>query len=199
MIQHDRRGFTLVELIVAMGIFGFAATFAIASLLALVSVQRKAIATQEAFDNVRYALEFMAKETREAKAIVNQCAGGDEPDFLCEEAFQILRDSPNVPGADRLNVVTYFWGNTENKTLQRIEFDNGIQVSSYPLTDSRVRINHAAFYASNGDGDTSRDNYQPYVIFVINATAGDVNKPSEQATVHLQTSASLFRLDRPDN
>jgi prepilin-type N-terminal cleavage/methylation domain-containing protein len=192
--QQKRKGFTLVELIVAMGIFGFAATFAIASLLALVSVQRKAMATQEAFDNVRFALEFMAKETREAKTIMNPCADGGDPTFLCEESLILVR------GAARTNFVTYSWrvdSTTGRKSLWRRETDGGTLISDYPLTDDRMRINHAAFYISNDASIT--DNYQPYVIFVINATAGDLTKPSEQATVHLQTAASLFRLDRPDN
>ena len=183
------KAFTLIELIVAMGIFAFAATFAVASLLALTGAQRKAAATQNAFDNVRYALDFMAKETREAKTIVNQCENGDEPDFMCN--ILIL-----VRGTNSNDIVRYEWKKDVDGNityLERRETINGTALSSYPLTDSRIKINHASFYISNA-GSTG-DNFQPYVIFVINATAGDPNKPSEQSTIHLQTAASLWRLD----
>lgn len=195
------RGFTLVELIVAMGIFAFAAVFAVASLLALVSVQRKAAATQDAFDNVRFALEFMAKETREAKAIINPCLvpGYPQPRFVCKSLFLIMDDETN-------ETVLYKWetGLTGNLFLERT-YVKGVDVEEYPLTDERIVINHGAFYISD---PTTNDNpgittpgqnngFQPYVIFVINATAGNPNKPTEQSTIHLQTASSLWRLDRP--
>lgn len=184
------RGFTLIELIVAMGIFAFAATFAVASLLALTGVQRKAAATQDAFDNVRYAVEFMAKETREAKTIENNCLNNSAPTFVCDVV--ILRR-----GVGNLNTVTYSWDADAQgrRVLYREEQDSGNLVSKYPLTDGRIHINHASFYISNAA--SIGDDHQPYVIFVINATAGDPNKPSEQSTIHLQTAASLWRLDMP--
>jgi len=185
------KGFTLIELIVAMGIFAFAATFAIASLLSLMAAQRKAAATQDAFDNIRYGIEFMAKETREAKSISNPCLlrpGYTNPKFVCDE-LTLYR------GPAGEETVHYYWlQDGTSKQLWRRETVGGND-KVYPLTSSRITINHASFYISNPEN--SSDEFQPYVIFVVNATGGDPNKLGQQTTIHLQTAASLWRLDRP--
>jgi|GEM_PF-4086157 len=210
MRAAHRKGFTLVELIVAMGIFGFAATTGIASLLALMGVQRKAAAAQDAFDNARYALEFMAKETREARNIENPClsrAGYQPPLFICD--ILILHRGRFTP-ADSENIVTYTFvkdppetGSIVNLTRKEVgkNYKTGAETDTeWPLTSTSLHMNHGAFYISNPmneSASSNSDEYQPFVIYVMNATAGNTNASSEQSTIHLQTTASLWRLDRP--
>mgnify|MGYP001603318227 CR=1 FL=1 len=59
-----KRGFTLLEMIVAIGVFGIISIIAISALLALISSQRNTAAFQNLQDNVRFAVEVIAKEIR---------------------------------------------------------------------------------------------------------------------------------------
>lgn len=57
-------GFTLIEIIVSLGIFGIASLIAVSSLLSMVAAQRKAINIQSAYDDLRYGIEVVSKELR---------------------------------------------------------------------------------------------------------------------------------------
>ncbi len=62
--NKTKSGFTIIELIVGLAIFSLAATIAVALLTTALRAQRKSIAIQNAFDNGRYLIGFMAKEIR---------------------------------------------------------------------------------------------------------------------------------------
>ncbi|OGF61325.1 hypothetical protein A2662_00525 [Candidatus Giovannonibacteria bacterium RIFCSPHIGHO2_01_FULL_45_33] len=57
-------GFSLIEIIVSLGVFGVASLIAVSSLLAMVAAQRKAISIQSAYDDLRYGIEVISKEMR---------------------------------------------------------------------------------------------------------------------------------------
>lgn len=63
-IYISEKGFTLLEMIVAVGIFASVVTIALASLLNLNNVHKDTINFNRAMDNVRFALEMMAKDIR---------------------------------------------------------------------------------------------------------------------------------------
>ncbi|MDO8523507.1 MAG: prepilin-type N-terminal cleavage/methylation domain-containing protein [bacterium] len=57
-------GFSLIEIIVSLGIFGIASLIAVSALLSMVAAQRKAINIQSTYDDLRYAIEVVSKELR---------------------------------------------------------------------------------------------------------------------------------------
>ena len=68
MIGNKRiRGFTIIELIVAVAIFSIVATVAVGLLTNVLRSQRKVIAVQNIQDNGRYLIGFIAKEIRMSK------------------------------------------------------------------------------------------------------------------------------------
>ncbi|OGF74441.1 hypothetical protein A3J56_00390 [Candidatus Giovannonibacteria bacterium RIFCSPHIGHO2_02_FULL_46_20] len=58
------RGFTLIEMTVAVGVFAILASLSVGSLLMLTSAQKKAATLQSVQDNLRFALEVMTKDAR---------------------------------------------------------------------------------------------------------------------------------------
>ena len=65
MIQYSKnRGFTLVELIVAVGLFTVVMFIATGALLSVVALNKKAQAQQSAINNLNFALENMARSIR---------------------------------------------------------------------------------------------------------------------------------------
>lgn len=61
---QSKRGFTLVELLVAFMVFTLAVAAATALFASVLKSQRKSIAIQNAQDNARYLIGFLAKEIR---------------------------------------------------------------------------------------------------------------------------------------
>jgi len=59
-----KKGFSLIEMIVAVGIFSGAALIGVTALLSLTLSQRKAIAIQSAYDNMRFGVEVISKDLR---------------------------------------------------------------------------------------------------------------------------------------
>ncbi|MBU6427196.1 type II secretion system GspH family protein [Patescibacteria group bacterium] len=57
-------GFTLIEMIVALGLFSVVAVIALGSLVKIISANQKAQALQATFTNLNFALESMSRELR---------------------------------------------------------------------------------------------------------------------------------------
>ena len=62
--KNSQRGFTLVELIIALAVFSIVITIVIGSANSVFRGQRKAFAMQNAQESSRFILEVMAKEIR---------------------------------------------------------------------------------------------------------------------------------------
>lgn len=66
--DHMKKGFTLVEIIVAMMIFSIVAVVALAALIKIIDANKKAQTTQDAVTNLSFALEAMSREMRSGSA-----------------------------------------------------------------------------------------------------------------------------------
>lgn len=63
-IKNKKSGFSLIEMIISIGIFAFAVVTISTMLLSVKMAQFKAAAIQDVVDNVRFALEAVTKELR---------------------------------------------------------------------------------------------------------------------------------------
>ncbi len=65
MFRYQRqKGFTLIEMIVSLGIFSIVAVVALGALIKIISANKKAQTLQSAMTNLNYALESMSREMR---------------------------------------------------------------------------------------------------------------------------------------
>lgn len=62
--HYKSKGFTLVEMIVSLGIFSVVAVVALGALVKIMTANRKAQSIQAAFTNINFALEAMSREIR---------------------------------------------------------------------------------------------------------------------------------------
>lgn len=156
------RGFTLIELIVALAIFVIIIGVTIGIFSSILKAQRKAYNVQITQDIARYLMEMMTKEIRMAK--VNSVA----PQVLTIERLDSLG-----------NPVTYTFFNDNNpvETLRR-QIVTGGQAEQRDINDASKVAIRGYFY-----GDTNR------VTIVIEAKSKG-SQPTEQAVIRLQSSVN---------
>lgn len=76
-INNHNQGFSLIEMIVALGIFSIVVTTAVGSLIVVISNNQKLQAEQSAMTNLAFALDSMTREIRMGYAYV--CGGINSP------------------------------------------------------------------------------------------------------------------------
>lgn len=161
-----KRGFTLIELMVAVALFSMVMMVSIGSLLSLANANRKAQALQSVMNNLNVALDGMVRALRMGTkyhcgrlgnySSAQNCPSGDN--FLVFENFY---GDPNNPADQWI-----YWYNTSDQRMYKSE-NNG--ATGFPLTAPEVHIQNAKFYVV-GAGNT--DKIQPEVIIVLQGTAG---------------------------
>lgn len=176
-----RNGFSLIELIVSVGIFALVATFAIGSLLTLTNAQRKAAALQSAFDNVRFAIEAVAKDIRTGTNYQCMNAGftaQDTTSFPCQN-FQ-YRNSQDTVVQVRLGV--------PKNVIERKIGSGGWGA----ITDDSVPIDQLDFFLADETSEATTRR-QSFLTIVVRGTAGR-SRANSESKIFLQTSVTPRKL-----
>jgi prepilin-type N-terminal cleavage/methylation domain-containing protein len=172
MTTDPQKGFSLLELIIAIGVFSIAAIFAIASLLSLIDAQKRASATQDAMDNNPCGTfpcsNFQFKNDDDI-----------EIEYRWQDEFGLPISVPAETGV----IGKAKFGASPCDVLPLTCFN--------PLTDSKIRITSLDFYVV---GEGTGDDTQPFVTIAIEAIANE-GLPRREAKVFLQTTISQRRLD----
>lgn len=179
-----KNGFTLVEMIIAISLFGIVVSISVGSLLGLFDANRKSQSLASVLNNLNYSIENMTRIIRFAKSYhcdINQalpvtsprnCGGGANP-----AADSIAVTNGAVTTIFRLN----------GSKIQ-ISTNGGTTYSD--MTSSEVTITNLKFYVY---GSTPGDASQPYVLITIGGYAG--SKPSSRSNFDIQTIVSQRPLD----
>lgn len=140
---NKNSGLTLIELIVAIGIFGLVVSMGFGVFGLALTSQRRIIALKNVEDNTRFAVELMAREIRTGK---NFSSGIGLLSFVNAKGESIIY---------RLN----------NNAVEKSS-DEG---NSYlPVTGPETTINYLNFYLA---GQAAGDGLQPRVTITIGATS----------------------------
>jgi prepilin-type N-terminal cleavage/methylation domain-containing protein len=175
--NRDEKGFSLVELLVAVSVFTIIIIMVLSIFQNSFMVQKNAIATQEVQEGIRYALEVMSKELRSARPNVvdpsepfwNECP---YPSTLPLQANPGHMDGYNkVYNFDGGDNVLYF-RNKEgdcvyyylNNTDKRIYINKG--TVDLPITPDNVEIEDFSIFVQ-GDFVPDYPRYQENVTFSI--------------------------------
>ncbi|MEK9209385.1 MAG: type II secretion system protein [Patescibacteria group bacterium] len=202
-----KRGFTLFEMIVAIGVFSIIVVISLGSVLTISNAQKKAASFRVVQDNLNFALETMAKSIRVGfdyycyddptpasnpligdydysdpnDCSINNSTGGNVFIFKA-----IDEDGSETTKAYRIN-------KTQNGTrieAASSETDDSETDDFIPLTGNDIEITRGVFYVS---GSGSGDPEQPRVTIVLTGTAGKAGKIQSEANV--QTTISQRQPD----
>ena len=120
-------GFTLLEMIVALGIFSIVAVIAVGSLVKISSLNRASQSMQAALNNSNYILESISREMRFAKEY--HCIDGTSYNGAeslgyreCNQAGDkgILFKTPKQDPTRSCFLIYGYWFVTENQKLKQI-------------------------------------------------------------------------------
>lgn len=161
-----RKGFSLVEVIVAVSLFTIVAAIAAGGFVNALRAQRQAAALVAANNNVSLALEQMVRELRTGFSF---CVG--DAALLCGLPGMIAFTN------DRLEVVTY--------RLANGAIEKGVGGVFQRITGSNVLVRYLVFVPSGGQ---SGDGWVPRVTISLGVGAREPGL--ENSVIRLQTTAS---------
>lgn len=167
----DKKGFTLVEMIVAMGIISVVLFMGVGILLMFNTIQKRTISAQNVHDNIRFAIETMSREIRTGDNFTNTCewALGGCAEFTFRQTF------------------------TNETVIYKL--DGGVVKVSrngsafLPITDPQRSVTNLKFYTT-GVGN----NNQETVTIVMEVQSGSSAKPSEMFDIIAQATVAKRKL-----
>ena len=156
-------GLTLIELIVALGIFGLVVTMVVSIFVIALVSQRRIISLRNIEDNARFALESMSREVRTGKN------------------FSGSVNSLSFTNAKSESVIYQLNGKTIEKSS-----DGGANYSA--VTGPEVTIDYLNFYLL---GQASGDGLEPRVTITVGITSQIGNQVSNTKIQNTVSERSL--------
>lgn len=166
----NRKGVSLLELIIAIGIFSIIILSAIGIFQSVVNGQRDAISAQNIQENIRYAMETISREIRMAqKTLNNECNGSSDYIYRTENNTLYFK---NMHG----ECVEY---ETENNAFKITRDDVAIGF----ITPNEIIVTNLKFNVVDGSAT------QPRVSLRMDVEASTSKKEHKQKMV-IQTTIS---------
>lgn len=178
-----KKGFTLVELLVALGLFALVMTMAAAATLTILDANAKSESSSSVMTNLNIALDSMTREMRTGTSF--SCGGctrnlaGSYVQFTTQDGvtvkYSIVKDQNNRGSI--------------TKEIISPNPQEALAITAPEINVKKLDFYGSGFdtYASNGDTD------QPLIRIVISGEAGVKQKLI--STFNIQTSVSQRLLD----
>ena len=199
-LLNKNKGFTLVEIIVSLGIFAVVALVAMGALMKVMDANRKSLSLKTSINNLNFALESMTREIRMGKnyscsnnisaldfnssnklTMVNNCLEVNYINFISSPidwyfAFNSARKDGNC------NLINAYKYDSANNTLLKAEQISCLTAipSFQPLISDQITIDTAAIELNNDS--------QPRAFIYVSGTSGV--KAKDKTQFSLQTTIS---------
>ncbi|MDO8574971.1 MAG: type II secretion system protein [bacterium] len=145
---NKENGFTMIELIVAIGIFGLVVGMTVGIFVLALASQRRIIALRNAEDNVRFTIETISKEIKTGK---NFSGGGNSVSFTNAKGEATIY---------RLN----------NNMIEKSS-DGGVNYSA--VSGTEVIVDYLNFYLA---GQAIGDGLEPRITVTVGVTSSVGNQ-----------------------
>ena len=168
------RGYTLVELIIAVGLFALVMLLASGSYLMMINLNRQTQSVATGIDSLSFAIETMVRNIR--TGTVYNCGGTGD----CENGS----NSFTFKNASGLTV-TY---NLSDAAIRQTVVN-----TTSVLTDPAITVSSLMFYAAGTSPADLGDYNQPRVTIVVSGTV--VSGPASTQPFHIETGATMRGTD----
>ncbi len=201
---RSQSGFSLVEIIVVLGLFSTISTLVLGSLFNAQAINARLQETQSILDNVNLSAQVVTRDIRFGS------------DFYCTNTVPVVipsvRKNCHLGGvggtllifqpsdaANSLDRVTY---SIANGILYKNEYRTGFPVEILQMTAGDVVIESMTYYVdgantSNGSNDEGglSDYKQPLITILISGRSISLSSARKPVTFNIQTSVSARELD----
>lgn len=155
MYNSAQKGFTLVEMIVSVGIFAMVMLVATSAYYNLINLDRRARATNEVVNNISFAMEAMTRGIRTGTNY--RCNSGTTVGVVTTCTCFTYDDS-------NLAVPVTYHLNSSKHVIERAVNSTTCTDGAPAITDPLINISTLKFYLR---GDASTDDFQPQVRFTV--------------------------------
>jgi prepilin-type N-terminal cleavage/methylation domain-containing protein len=182
----NQKSFTLIEIVVAMGIFSLLVGSLSSIFVQALQGQRKTLATQEVLEQTSYVLDYMSRALRMAKKdVTGSCTGPDYITYITTNSRVLDGKTFTGPGIKFINsssICQEFFLDNASSTLK--ESQSG--AAPVDLTSKNIKINSFNIYYT---GTHQNDTTQPKVTFFLDIEG------KNQSRIKVQTTVSQRNLD----
>lgn len=187
-----KKGFTLVEMIVAIGLFTIVLFITSSAFLAVINADRKSRATRIAMDNLNIALEDMSRRIKTGTAY--DCGGGSNSGLTATNDCDVAGNISQIAFTEQDGTTrTSYWLDGDGGVIKRSS-DGG---AGLPVTSSsevtiislKFIVGGSTKWAPGGGGDTA----QPYVVIFIDGVtnAGKITSAFKMQTTVTQRAYDI--------
>ena len=175
--RETRRGFTLIELIVSLGLFMVVVSISGSAMYTMSETSRKVQSIQLTMDNLNLAMEDMSRTMRTGSR------------YFCNPTLPFTGGSQGNNCSVAGGSIGFVSASGErvvyrlNSTRLEKSVDGGLNF--IPVTDQRLSVGNLSFYVLGAVGGT----VQPRVVVNITATAGNPTTGGA-STFTLQTTVT---------
>jgi prepilin-type N-terminal cleavage/methylation domain-containing protein len=178
-------GFSLVELIVSVGLFSLVMLIATSAYYTLINLDRRARATNEVVNNLSFAVDAMARGIRTGSNYKCVATAGDSTSGNCT-CF-------SYTDSNLLQTVSY--GIRSDGTIGREKNGSScLDANLVRITDPSIKINVATGLVFYVRGSASADNMQPQVLFTVKGTLPADNQ-GNTAAFNIEEDATQRLID----
>ncbi|MBT3282825.1 prepilin-type N-terminal cleavage/methylation domain-containing protein [bacterium] len=186
------KGFSLVEMLVAVALFSGVMLIGVGALLSLIDANRKAQAINSVMNNLNFAIESISRNVRVGTTYHCESNASPVPVNIdstknCKNGGKLLAfEASSGDPDDKNDQIVY---RLNGSVLEKSE-NGGAAGTFVSIIAPEVSIEQFVFYV---DGTSSSDDLQPRVVIIIQGTAGIDDKTKTE--FNLQTTISQRVLD----
>lgn len=187
---HSTRGYTLIELVVAVGLFTIVVLMTSSSFLGVMAANRKTLAVRTAMDNLNAAIENMSRSMKTGSAYHCGSGGDISAPRDCSSggtylSFEGQNGDPNT-SSDQIVYLLGPAGACLSSKQICVSNDGGTTFAALTAPPPELSVDGFAFrvYGSDPSGVPAK---QPRVVIVMIGSAG---LGTAQSTFNIETTVS---------
>jgi len=191
----NKRGFTLIEVMVSVSIFSIVMLVATGAVFSIVEANKKTHTIKSVMANLNFALESIARDVRVGSNF--SCnSGGDcvsaGGDVFSYKANRSLIGSINTNDTVEYSLVDETVGGKTVKRIRKTITGDSLTPTPLFITAREIYIESLKFYVIGSGTVASGDYKQPKVVITIKGYAGSGNTRSD---FDIQTTISQRSID----
>ena len=180
----NAKGFTLIELIVAVGLFAVIMVLSAGAYYVIIGADRNAQSVSTGIDDVSFALEAMTRDIRTGYDYCGTDPGMPANPCPTDHSQFAFRDNGGT-------VTTYSFGSQSDGAGGTV---GDIEKNGNPLTDPSINITSLAFYPQGTSPySAGNDTEQARVFIIVSGTVAGGNVAAQQFDV--ETLATMRQSD----